>query len=61
MTRPLIAIIGVLSVFAVQHLPAPDTPTGFYLGFFGGIVLGAVLGAAFVYGERERPQRETRP
>jgi hypothetical protein len=60
MTRPFIIVVGVIAVLGMQHVPAPDSMTAFAVGGFVGIILGAVLGVAFVYGERERPQREPR-
>ncbi len=51
-TRILIIVVGVLAVIAMQHVPAPDSTTSFAIGGFCGLVLGAVLGAAFVAGER---------
>lgn len=56
LSRPLVIVIGIVSMFALQHVPAPDTLTSFAVGEMVGMVLGVVLGVAFVYGEGERPQ-----
>jgi hypothetical protein len=53
MSRTLTIVIGVIAVFAMQHVPAPDGMTTFALGGFIGLVQGVVLGVAFVYGEWE--------
>lgn len=58
MTRPFIIVVGVLAVLGMQHIPAPDTMTSFAIGGFVGIVLGAVLGAAFVVGEWDAPAKD---
>jgi hypothetical protein len=55
MSRVAVVTIGIVAVLAIQHVPAPDTLSSFALGGFTGLVLGAVLGAAFVVGERETP------
>jgi hypothetical protein len=55
MNRASIIAIGIGCGALLLYAPAPDTMTAFALGGFVGIVLGAVLGAAFVVGEKERP------
>lgn len=56
MSRTLTVVIGAISLVAMQHIPAPDSITSFAIGGFVGMVLGAVLGVAFVYNEREEPK-----
>lgn len=56
MSRTIVIAIVFLAAFGMQYVPAPDTMTSFAVGGIVGLVLGAILGIAFVYGEAEPPR-----
>ena len=53
MSRTLTIVIGVIAVFAMQHIHASEGMTSFAAGGCVGLVLGAVLGISFIYGKWE--------
>lgn len=58
MTREHIVIIGLIALLGIQYVRTEDTVSAFGVGGFVGLVLGIVLGAAWVAGEPPRVRRE---